>query len=113
MIWIFGKLSQFLRSGVWFKSHLEESNKALFRKEAILGELRDDINDLRSKVKLLEAKNKDLEKEKEKLIFENSHQTLLGEIEILKVKVLTLETKNRALKSIRASYVTEYDLDQM
>ena len=38
-----------------FKSHLEESNKALFRKEAIIGGLRDDINDLVSKVKIFEA----------------------------------------------------------
>ncbi|WP_284236292.1 hypothetical protein, partial [Gluconobacter cerinus] len=80
-----------------FKSHLEESNKALFRKEAIIGSLRDDINDLVSKVKLLEAKIKDFEKEKEKLISESNCQTQSGEIAILKVRILNLETENRAL----------------
>ena len=96
-----------------FKSHLEESNKALFRKEEIIGGLRDDINNLISKVKLFEAKNKDLEKEKEKLIFENSRQAHIGELEILKVRILTLETENRALRSNYASCSTNYDLEKM
>ena len=60
-----------------YKGLLDESNKALFRKEGIIRLLRDDIHDLESKVKSLEAKVNEFEKEK--MVVENGCQTHSGE----------------------------------
>ena len=73
--------------------------------------LRDDVYDLESKVKSLEAKVHDFEKGK--MIVENGCQTHSGEIAILKVRILNLETENRALRSTQSSNSSSFDLEKM
>ena len=94
-----------------FKGLLDESNKNLLRKEGIIRSLRDDIHDLEFKVKSLEAKVHDFEKGK--MVVENGCQTHSGEIAILKVRILNLETENRALRSTSSSHSSTCDLEKM